>query len=102
MQTIYQIGTILYWPFVNFLIGEIVFIIAVVIMIKRARQHNILKKVLSWWLLGTVVVCAVFALIPKPQYTDLPYVGMLFSFSAGLLWFLYFPILKAIYLSLKS
>jgi len=102
MEFMYQIGSVLYYPFSHFLIGEIAWLIAVIFMIKFAKKQNSIGKVLLWWFAGSIVLFIIFSLLPKPQYSDLPLVGMAFNALAGLAWFLYFPIISALYLSTKS
>ncbi|MDP3741522.1 MAG: hypothetical protein Q8R08_04340 [bacterium] len=108
MEIIYQIGTILFWPFTNFLIGELVWLVSVVVMIVLAKKQHTLKSILFWWFLGIIIFGIISSIIGSLAHqgggflSDSTGANPFFIIAGGLLWLLYFPIIGMVYLSIKS
>ena len=107
MDIIYQIGSVLFWPF-SYYIGEIVVIIAIPLMCVFAKRKNKLGKILSWWFFGTIIFGIIASVIGKLAHqgggylSDSTGANPFFVIAGAMLWFAYFPIFSAIYLWIKK
>ena len=102
MQIIYQIGTVLFWPFANYLIGEIITLVCIIVMCVSAKKQNKLGKILLWWLLPIPFV-VLFARSISQGHGLFPtgiYDGFLYL-SIALLWFSIFQFLWQFIYGLK-
>lgn len=103
-----KVGSALFLPFNSGtsleIFSWIIFLISVIILIVISRKLKTLKSMLLWWFLGVIPVMVAVALIIKST----PHGGWILNFSvfeipmAGALWFIYFPFLSAIYLTIKN
>lgn len=107
MQTIYDIGTVLFWPFTHYLIGEVIWLAALVMTILWAKRGQKLKTFLLWWLIPLPILVIIFRILGNGHggFMGMEGTGIyntFFDFSIVLLWFFYFPILAAIYFWTKQ
>ncbi len=102
------LGNVLFWPLNHGtpfeLFSLLIFLVSVIIMVVLSKKRGNLKKILLFWLLGALFVLAIGFEIWRSNVGG--FEGKLQTgfgaIAAGVLWFLYFPLVLAIYFLLKK
>ena len=103
----YEIGNILFWPFSNYLIGEAIWLVCVIVSIAFSKKQRQLKRFLLWWLAPAPIFIFLFRTFNRCEAGFMGLEGQgicspFFVFALAVLWFLYLPIVASIYFGVKA